>query len=141
MRPIRAPLLIFACLGLLASQLSGLHMHVDAHGYVGKLEGTHVHGTAVQARDRALADHADDMGHDHHIGDQDHEGDRDVSVVELGAGTAKILIFFAWLGLGLVIVLRRAGSVRIGAVVPRPKTRRDRWRPLLRAPPLSSPIR
>ena len=30
-----------ACVSLLASQLSGLHMHVNADGYAGTPQGTH----------------------------------------------------------------------------------------------------
>jgi hypothetical protein len=129
--------LVLACLGLTATQMSGLHMHVDADGYVGVPEGTHVHRTAVHPHDGAPVDHAHELAHDH-PGDPDHEGDRDVSVIELGAGASKLLIFFAWLGLGLVIVSRAGSKIRIPAVVPPPKTRRDRWRPPLRAPPLFS---
>jgi len=134
MRRLRSPLLVLACLGLLATQMSGLHMHVDADGYVGIPEGTHVHRTAVHPHDGAPVGHAHGVAHDH-PGDPDHERERDVTVIELGAGASKLLIFFAWLGLGLVIVLRAGSKIRMPAVVPPPTTRRDRWRPPLRAPP------
>jgi hypothetical protein len=135
MPSLRSVLLAFVCVGLVASQVSGLHMHVGSHGYVGVPEGTHVHGWSLASdHDSHRADDTDDG----HVGDTDYEGKRDVSVIELGAGASKVLIFFAWLAVGLVIPLRLGGSIRIPLAVPLPKTRRVRWRPPLRAPPLLS---
>lgn len=141
MRWLRCPLLTLACLGLLGSQLTGLHMHMNADGYVGTPEGTHVHGAAAFAETRVPADH-DHPVHEHpfheHPAHPDHEGDRDVSVVELSAGASKLLIFFAWLAVGLAILFSPVHSVRTDAAASPPRSRRDRWRPPLRAPPLLS---
>ena len=122
-----ASVILLACLSLLALQLSGLHMHVDADGYVGTPQGTHVHGT-----DTHLVG-ADDR-HEH-TGGQDHDGDKDMSVVELNTGVSKLLVFLVWLGLGLFTVLRPATQILPIAAVPRPVVRNTRWRPPLRAPP------
>ena len=132
---MRTVLLALICLGLAASQVSGLHMHVGAHGYVGGPEGPHLHGSAIGSDHDSRHDHDADGGH---LGDTDHEGKRDVSVIELGAGASKVLIFFAALALGVVIALRPGGKIRIPTAVPLPRTRRVRWRPPLRAPPLFS---
>jgi hypothetical protein len=130
------PLLLFACLGLVASQISGVHMHVDSHGYAGSPAGTHVHSTALDHGHSSLLEHGDAPDH-RHSGDPDHEGDRDV-ITDLGVGASKLLIFFASFGLLLIVVLRRDAKVRLPVRVPSRKTRRIRWRPPLRAPPFVS---
>ena len=134
MRWLRSPLLTLACLGLLSSQVTGLHMHMNADGYVGIPESTHVHGSALAAHDHAVErDHTD---HEHPAR-PDHEGNRDVSIVELGAGASKLLIFLAWVGICFAIVFFPVRSVLTGTVVVPPRSRRGRWRPPLRAPPFS----
>ena len=127
-------IMLAAGLSLVALQLSGLHMHVDAHGYVGAPQGTHVHGQGAQGHgtDTHLAG-ADDR-HEH-TGGQDHDGDKDMSVVELNTGVSKLLVFLVWLGLGLFTVLRPADRISPNAAVPRLIVRNMRWRPPLRAPP------
>jgi hypothetical protein len=135
----RSPLLIVACAGLVASQMTGMHMHVDDHGYAGAPEGTHVHSTALRIGDHALHDHADSLTH-HDRGDPDHEGDRDISITDLGTAASKLLIFIACFGL-LVLAPIAGSEVRIPIRIAPRQSRRLRWRPPLRGPPTFSPIR
>lgn len=138
MRLLRSPLLVLTCLGLLVSQLSGLHMHVDMEGYAGPPQFTHVHQTGAPASDLPLGENAADIDHDH-PSDPGHEGERDISIMELGgAGVSKVLIFFAWFCLILLVIPERDGRIPLPTTTPRTKTRRERWRPPLRAPPLLS---
>ncbi len=134
MRHLSYPIMLAAGLSLVALQVSGLHLHINADGYAGVPQGTHVHGQGVDTHgtDTHLAG-ADDR-HEH-TGDQDHEGDKDMSVVELSAGASKMLVFLVWFGLGLFTVLRPADRISPNAAVPRPIVRHTRWRPPLRAPP------
>jgi hypothetical protein len=138
MRSFRFPVLSLVCVGLLTAQLTGLHMHMNAHGYVGVPVGTHVHRSDVHADERARIAHTEEANHDHHRGDPDHDGDRDVSVIELAAGVLKLLIFVAFVVLALVVVLRPGIRIRMPALAPRPRPRHERWRPPLRAPPIFS---
>lgn len=131
----RSSILGLACTALLVSQLSGLHMHVDADGYVGQPEGTHVHDTAAHRHDGSPGvAHADDPSPGH----SEHEDSRDVPVVDPGAGFSKVLIVFPWVALGLVVVMARGSKLRAATRIARPSSRRERWRPPLRAPPLAA---
>jgi hypothetical protein len=114
-----APTVIAAlfCGALLSMQLSGLHMHVNPQGDSGDLHVSHVHD-------------AEPDGHSHNA-------DVDVSVFELGTTWSKILTFL------LPIVVMLFGIVWVLQTVWSPPRvqlslqRRSRWRPPLRAPPLS----
>ena len=109
------PILTLTCLSLLGLQLSGLHMHVDDHGYSGAPHGTHVH----------------ESGTDPH----EHEHDTDVTIVELGTIASKHLLFLIAGGFSLIIlfsVSRRLTPIHEPLIGT---GRRVRWRPLLRAPP------
>lgn len=128
MRRLPSTIILVACLSLLALQLSGLHTHVDADGYVGTPQGTHVHGNGTHV------DGADIDAHGHG-GDTDHAGDKDVSIVELSTGASKILLFLVWVGLLLLIVLQLRDKISLNFVGPPPTGRHARWRPPLRAPP------
>jgi hypothetical protein len=148
-------LLVSACLGLLSSQFSGLHMHVGTHGYVGVPEGTHLHGADTHAHEgQPSSAHSEQVGdthrgqlispnrdHAHQLPESarggDHAGDSDVSVLDSGVGAAKLLIVLAWLGAGLPLTLQPSTKPRISSLTPTPKANRDRWRPPLRAPPFS----
>ncbi len=134
MRHLSYPIMLAAGISLVAMQLSGLHLHVNADGYAGAPQGTHVHGQGVDIHgaDSHLAGAAD---RHEHTGDQDHEGDKDMSVVELSTAASKLFVFLVWLGLGLFTVLRPADRISPNAAVPRPIVRNTRWRPPLRAPP------
>ena len=106
---------LIAILSLLGLQLSGLHMHVDDHGYSGAPHGTHVH----------------EGGTDPH----DHEHETDVTIVELGTIASKHFLFLIAVGLSLVTlfsVSRRLEPIHEPIIST---WRRVRWRPLLRAPP------
>lgn len=131
MRPLRPLVILIACASLLGVQLSGVHMHINADGFAGVPEGTHIHG-AASAPAGASADHAHD--HDGDSDNGDHEGDRDVSV-QLGAGVSKVLVFIslALFVVALLTTLPAKVTVCLDTYVPR--ARRDRWRPPLRAPP------
>jgi hypothetical protein len=138
MRRFRSPALFAACFSLIVLQLSGLHMHLNEHGYSGTPQGTHVHGPAPQ-HNHAIHDGAHEHGaaaHDHgQTGHPDHSGDTDVSVVELGAGVSKLLLIFVCLGLVLLVLSRSSVKPSFNHVVPLPIGRHARWRPPLRAPP------
>ncbi len=136
MRRWPSSIILVACLSLLALQLSGLHTHVDADGYAGTPQGTHVHGQGIIHRDEngTQFDGADKDGHKHN-GDTDHAGDKDVSIVELSTGASKILLFLVWVGLLLLIALELRNKISLNFMGPPPTGRHARWRPPLRAPP------
>jgi hypothetical protein len=137
MRSFRTLMVTLACVALVASQLAGMHMHANEHGYVGAPQGTHLHGAA------AHRDGHDGTHHSHH-GDstapsQDHDGDRDVAGVELGSGVSKVLIFIVWLAAGLVILLAPGRRIFPHFDPPLLYGRRVRWRPPMRGPPAVLP--
>jgi hypothetical protein len=113
----RTSVIALFCLALLGIQLSGSHLHVNLQGDSGGLHGSHVH--------------------DSHSDGHDHSADVDVSVLELGTIWSKVITFLvpiAMMLLGIVWVIQTIWPA------PRPRLsllRRTRWRPPLRAPPLS----
>lgn len=118
MSAIKYSIVALACAGLLAVQLSGLHMHVDAVGDSLGMHGTHVHQLDPD--------------------DHDHSTDMDVSVLEqVSASWSKLvpLLFAA------AILLASVVSIRLNARAPPEITAKAsgniRWRPPLRAPPIS----
>ena len=127
--------MVLACVSLFAAQLSGLHMHVNADGYAGTPQGTHVHSQSTHSHgDETHADHG--ATHDHpHGGDQNHDGDKDVSIIELSTGSSKLGILPVWMGLSLLIPLTLDEKLSPFSAVPRPVARHEHWRPPLRAPP------
>jgi hypothetical protein len=111
-------LLALTCLSLFGAQLSGLHMHVDDHGYAGAPHAAHSHHHG---------------GGDRH----DHEHETDVTAIDLGTIATKQIFLPAALALAVVMILSLCQRV-----VPQPlmlamPCGRVRWRPPLRAPPLS----
>jgi hypothetical protein len=166
----RSPVLILASLSLLGMQLSGLHMHVDAHGYSGAPQGTHVHGerffkdhhathsapkhdeqsaaghehtgSSLDHRDGiAPLQHGDPHEHAGNPGDHEHDygGDTDISIVVLGTGIAKLPLFLVGFAFGpTVAAADPAEKIRFDLVDPRPPDHHERWRPPLRAPPLTA---
>lgn len=127
--------MVTACVSLLAVQLSGLHIHVNPHGYAGTPQGTHVHSQVTHSHgDDGHADREASHGHEHG-GDQNHDGDKDVSVFKLSAGGSKLVILDVGPGLRLLIPLTLGEKISPHLVVPRPVGRHARWRPPLRAPP------
>lgn len=134
--------MVLACVSLLASQTSGLHMHVDADGYAGTPQGTHVHGQGIHRHggethanhgDETHADHG--AAHEHPNGDQSHDGDKDVSITELSTATSKLGILPVWMGVSLLIPVTLDEKLSPYSAVPRPVARHEHWRPPLRAPP------
>jgi hypothetical protein len=161
MRRCSPVVLFFACLSLLGVQVSGLHVHAGAGGLDSALHGTHVHGVVAPDRSPSAAvepayhagahhghEHAGgDYGHGHAGGHDshghaaghhghDHAGDRDVSIVELGSGLSKLLVILIGFGGGLIFVVQVAHGRQSVPLVTPPKSRRERWRPPLRAPPV-----
>lgn len=126
-----APIALIAAVSLLTLQLSGLHMHVDEHGYVGAPVGTHLHSQAAHHHGNGgeLGDHSDD---------HDFDGSKDLAVVELSAGASKLVLALVLLALALPILLRQSAVRLPTIVIPVLSGRRTRWRPPLRAPPLRS---
>ncbi len=115
-----APTFIAAliCVALLGTQLSGMHRHVNLQSDSGGLHTTHVHDS-------------DPDGHDD-------GADFDVSAFELGATWSKLLTFLPSLAITLLAVVWV-----VHTIWPRPpqrlaQRRRQRGRPPLRAPPLST---
>ena len=139
MRGFATLIMVAACLSLVAMQISGLHMHVDAHGYAGMPEGTHVHGQPGH--------HHGDVSHTHdvivpeghgHPGGEDHAGDKDISIIKFGTAVSKLLLYLMALGLILFLMVRPADTIALQKSAPRITARHERWWPPLRAPPLFS---
>jgi hypothetical protein len=107
-------LLLIACCAFIGTQLSGVHAHVDDHGFDGAVQSTH------------------DQHHDH--GDE-HDGDVDVQVLDLGMTAAKAVFLLFAMGLTLFLLSPVHGPVRFEYEIRLPLRRRLRWRPPLRAPP------
>jgi hypothetical protein len=119
MQRISAALLLIACCALIGSQLSGVHAHVDDHGFAGAVQSTH--------------------GHHHDHGDE-HDGDADVQVLDLGMSAAKAVFLLFALAVTLFLLPAVRGPVRFEHEIRLPLRRRLRWRPPLRAPPFSISI-
>jgi hypothetical protein len=111
--------LLIACVALIGTQLSGVHAHVDAHGFDGALQSAHEH---------------------HHDHGDDHDGDVDVQVLDLGLSTAKAVFLLFAVSLTLFLLPPSRGHVPIEYETRQPLRRRLRWRPPLRAPPRSISI-
>jgi hypothetical protein len=109
-------LAVFACVSLLAMQMSGLHLHIEADKSAANLHGTHLH-------------QVENNGHDHTT-------DIDVSLVEKlrSTWTQLIPLIFA-----CAILLIAQGWRQQRLWLPPLKlgklSRHTHWRPPLRAPP------
>jgi hypothetical protein len=119
MQRTTAALLLIACLALVGTQLSGVHAHLDAHGFDGAVQTSH--------------------GHHHDDGD-DHNGDVDVQVVDFGISAAKAVFLLFAIALTVFLLPPSRGHARFEHETPQPTRRRLRWRPPLRGPPLSISI-
>ena len=141
MRRLQSPVLPTACLSLLAVQLGGLHMHVDADGNVGGPRGVHLHTQGLHSHgDDAHVHRSDAVEHElagesGHAGENEHAGDSDISVTEMSAGKWKLPDYNVNLHYGLLVGLIQVDQVRPVRSGPRPAIRKSRWRPPLRAPP------
>ena len=141
MRCLRTSALVTACVSLLAVQLGGLHMHVDADGNVGGPRGNHLHtpmlhshGDVTDIHRPSAADHLHSNDHEH-PGDTEHAGDNDISMTEMSAGKWNLSDFNLIPHRGLLIARVQVEQVRPARSHPRPAVRKSRWRPPLRAPP------
>jgi len=119
MRRSTAAILSATCLGLLATQWTGLHAHINAQGF---------HGAA-----QVMQHHHHDDGN----GDSadDHDGDIDVRVVDYGLGASKLLVFLFATALPLFLVLPARTNLLQQGIDRFPLRRRVRWGPPLRGPP------
>ena len=102
---------------MLCLQMSGLHVHANAHDEASGLHGAHLH----------------DLDSDGH----DHSADVDVSLLDLGIVWSKLMPVLL---LAIAIILPVVWTLQ--TIWPPPLRmpslrRRSRWRPPLRAPPLS----
>jgi hypothetical protein len=116
MQRFSAVLLLIACCAFIGTQLSGVHAHLNDHGFDGAVQSTHDHR------------------HHHDHGDN-HDGDVDVQVLDLGMTAAKAVFVLLALGLTLFLLAPVRGAVRFEYEIRSPLRRRLRWRPPLRAPP------
>ena len=135
MRNLRYPVTASACVGLLAVQLGGLHMHVDADGNVGEPRGVHLHTQLLHSHGDYTHVHHPDTPEHEHPGEREHAGDNDISVAEMRGGKSTLADFDFNLHQGLLIDPVRVEQVRPALSEPRPANRKSRWRPPLRAPP------
>lgn len=163
MNALTKALVLLACAGLAAGQVSGMHAHLDADGFGALLRSGHVHlpvrapldaGAHVGHADEHL-DHGDKRfaGHDHRDyggssetvhgtpgqggGEEPlHSGEQDVVVAKTTVVPLKIAFAIAVFFLTVALA-----SVATRTVPPPPVTSslrpgRVRWRPPLRAPPI-----
>ena len=127
-----------ACVSLLAVQLGGLHMHVDADGNVGSPQGVHIHSQLLHSHGGdSHVHHPDTLEHEH-PGEQEHAGDNDISVTEMRGGKSNLADLDINLHQGLLVYRSRVEHVRPVHSEPQPLPRKSRWRPPLRAPPSPS---
>ena len=140
MRRLKYPVTVTACVSLLAVQLGGLHMHVDADGHVGGPRGVHLHARVLHSHGDYTHVHRPDTPEHEHPGEREHAGDNDISVAEMRGGKSALADFNLNLHQGLLIDLDRVEQFRPALSEPRPVTRKSRWRPPLRAPPYASSL-
>ena len=135
MRHLRYAAPVAVCVSLLAVQLGGLHMHVDADGHVGDPRGVHLHAQGLHSHGDDTHVHRPDTPEHEHPGEREHAGDNDISVAEMRGGKSTLADLDLNLHQGLLIDMVRVEQVRPARLEPRAATRKSRWRPPLRAPP------
>ena len=140
MRRLKYPVMVTACVSLLAVQIGGLHMHVDADGDVGGLRGVHLHAQGLHSHGDDTHVHGPGTPEHEHPGEREHAGDNDISVAEMRGSKSALADFDLNLHQGLLIDLVRVEQARPALFEPRPATRKSRWRPPLRAPPYASSL-
>lgn len=126
-----------ACFCLLGFQMSGLHTHIDEHGYDGTIQGTHMHVHSHQGDTAAHGD-KDILGGDIHLDDHDYAGDKDVFLFDLGLSASKVLDFFILFSLSLFIAVKSICNYSPIYLDPHPDRHREHRWPQLRAPPSTS---
>ena len=135
------PIGVTACLCLLALQFSGLHMHMDADGYVGGPEAAHSHSQRFHdphdAHHSAVVVGSHDVHDDHgdFIGEEDYEGTKDVSFDDLALSSVKLPLSVSAQPFLPSVVPLSLTLASTGIVHPVLSGRYTRWRPPLRAPP------
>ena len=108
---------MLSMLALLVVQSAGLHLHASTDTDGVQLHAEHVHD-------------ADPDGHDH-------SADVDVSIFELGTLWAKLAFLLPVLGLALLVPIRVSRLSRTAPEAAPACRSQLRWRPPLRAPPLT----
>lgn len=135
MRRLKYPVMITACVSLLAVQLGGLHMHVDSAGNVGGVKGIDLHVPFLHSHGDYTHVHLPGTPHHEHSGDPEHAGENVISVTEMRGAKSALAVPDLVLLPGPVI--HRLEVTQVRAVHPKPRSsiRKSRWRPPLRAPP------
>lgn len=111
-------ILTLACTSLLSMQMSGLHSHANLHGDDIEVHGSHIH-------------QLDPDGHDH-------SADVDVSLVELGIVWSNLIAMLPGYAMVLLAIVWTLNTLWSPPLKVQPLRRRSRWRPPLRAPPISA---
>lgn len=127
MRNVSSIISLIACVCLLGFQMSGLHTHVDEHGYDGTPKGIHLHDFSNLDDDTP-----DDQNH---LDDHDYTSDKDVFIFDLALGASKVLDFSILAGFNLFVATKSIynySSIYLHSQADR--HREHRW-PQLRAPP------
>lgn len=117
MLKLSCPLTAIVCLCLLAMQLSGLHLHIDTVNKDTGLHGTHTHQLISS--------------------DHDHNAEVDVQLLEQYSSSVSKLIPVISQVILLVTALWIVGPLWSPSITPEKARIRLRWRPPLRAPPIS----
>ncbi len=95
--------------------------------------GTHVHGT--HSHGGHTTTHAAESSGELPVDERhDHDGDRDVAAVDLGAGSAKLPVFLVRDTLEFLASPSRGETLSGDLTLP-PLARGLHWRPPLRGPP------
>jgi hypothetical protein len=108
-------------------QFSGLHMHADANGQDAGLHLTHLHSAAPEV-------------HSHHGNPDgnDHGAEIDVSLAEqLSTSWTKLTPLLIVFVAAVLFHLRSHTRLKSSPTHSGNGRRRERWRPPLRAPPIS----
>jgi hypothetical protein len=117
MRFVLFLIIAFAGVAMLAMQMSGLHLHAGDQGDDAALHGAHVHDV-------------DSDGHDH-------SADVDVSLTDFGIVWTKVLSVLLAVFIALPAVVWILHTLWPPPALLTSLRRRSRWRPPLRAPPLT----
>jgi hypothetical protein len=137
MRNVSSFVSLIACFCLLGFQMSGLHTHVDEHGYDGTPKGIHLHD---------FSDHVDTVEHldngildgQNHLDDHDYTADKDVFIFDLALGASKVLDFSILAGFSLFVATKSIHKYSLIYLPSYSERRREHRWPQLRAPPTFS---
>lgn len=124
------PIVTLACLCFLVMQSSGMHFHVDEHGKDAGVHSAHQH----------LIDSEDHQDHHHQLSNvHEHKAEIDISSQEM-LGSIWTRLIPAIMTCALVTTIASIGlhqPIRSLLRAPARVRRLSRWRPPLRAPPIS----